>query len=251
MSSLAFVAEGAARFRQPVATGIATRQTSGSATRGNAILAELGEAAATQIRQQSRQVRFAARTSLQPPDLRPDVVLFPDSGLIAIQVLGSDGAVSEVGTVGAEAAVGLLEALSGAPCPFTHFTLAPTAGWLTPADVVRKAFQADERAADVMWQNVAQVQTRTRNDIACATRHRGLERLADRLLAYRQQLGERLPVTQDDLAQALGMTRTSVTGLVTTLSHAGLTRTGRGWIQIIDADRLGDVACGCRQPPRA
>jgi CRP-like cAMP-binding protein len=179
--------------------------------------------------------------------MRSDVVLFPESGLIAIQCLGVDGALSEVGTVGTDGAVGLFDALSGAPDPFTHFTLSPTTVWITPAEVVERVFRDDPAAAKALWRYLAQTQTWARQDIACATRHRGLERLADRLLAYSRELGARLPVTQDDLAQALGMTRTSITALVTTLSNAGLTRTGRGWIEILAADRLADLACGCRR----
>jgi CRP-like cAMP-binding protein len=247
MSFNAFAADRAARFRQPAAQAALAPNRFSAATGGNMVLAELGEVAAGQIKRQSRQTRFAARAWLQGAEAPSGAVLFPDSGLIAIQAPGAEGALSEVGTVGADGALGLLEALSGAPSPFTHFTLTPTAAWVTPGVVVQRLFRSDAAVADVLWRHLALAQTRARNDIACASHHRGLERLADRLLAYRQEVGDRLPVRQDDLAHALGMTRTSVTALLTTLANSGLIRTGRGWIQIIAAPRLADIACGCRQ----
>ena len=44
----------------------------------------------------------------------------------------------------------------------------------------------------------------------------------------------------------LGANRTTVTALAISLSDAGLTRTGRGWISVVDAERLDRIACGCR-----
>ena len=81
-----------------------------------------------------------------------------------------------------------------------------------------------------------------------AARHPLRARLADCLLAYREKTSlTRLPLTQERLSVILGANRTTVTALAINLSEAGLTRTGRGWISVVDAERLDHLACGCRK----
>ena len=251
MSSIAFAADPKCRSSQAlgIASPVASQQPVVSDR--NAILMEMGEHAAAQIKQASRCLQIPPRTVIRPLEDRAQLVLFPEGGLIAIQMLRAGGAASEVGTVGAEGAIGVLEALADAPSPFGYFSLAPTTAWGATAEILRRTLEAEPEARQAVWGYLARSQTALRNDVACATRHRGLERLADRLLAYREGLGERLPVTQDDLAQALGLTRTSVTALMTSLSNTGLTQTGRGWIKILAPDRLAKLACGCRRRARA
>ena len=87
-----------------------------------------------------------------------------------------------------------------------------------------------------------------RRATACAARHALLARLADCLLAYQDKTSlSRLPLTQETLSAVLGANRTTVTALAIKLSDAGLTRTGRGWVSIVDGERLGHIACGCRK----
>src|SRR5690349_7500860 len=56
-----------------------------------------------------------------------------------------------------------------------------------------------------------------------------------------------LPLTQEYIAQMLGVRRTSVTVVARTLQEAGLIRYSRGHIQLIDIAGLRETACECYQ----
>jgi CRP-like cAMP-binding protein len=57
--------------------------------------------------------------------------------------------------------------------------------------------------------------------------------------------GNDVPLTQELLAQMLGVRRTTVTVAARLLQSAGLIRYRRGHIQILDRAALEDIACEC------
>ena len=81
----------------------------------------------------------------------------------------------------------------------------------------------------------------------CAARHGLRARLADYLLALQAAApGALLSVTQEELAAALGVYRTTVTALLGQFADEGLVATGRGRLSVRDPSRLGQAACGCQ-----
>lgn len=88
----------------------------------------------------------------------------------------------------------------------------------------------------------------TRQYVACNALH-SLQSWLARLLVDIQdkaRCGETLPMTQDALAQMLGVQRTSVALAVASLQKAGVIRRGRGALEIADRAGLEREACSCR-----
>ena len=56
---------------------------------------------------------------------------------------------------------------------------------------------------------------------------------------------DKLNLTQEFLAQMLGVRRTSVTLVAGSLQRAGLIRQRRGSIEIVDVDAMENAACEC------
>ena len=56
---------------------------------------------------------------------------------------------------------------------------------------------------------------------------------------------DELKLTQEFLAQMLGVARTSVSVVAGTLQTAGLIKYRRGNIQLVDIERLEESACEC------
>ncbi len=72
------------------------------------------------------------------------------------------------------------------------------------------------------------------------------ERLAKRLLQARDRAGsDDLPLTQEFLAQMLGVRRASVTTVAGGMQSAGLIKYRRGHIRIEDSEELLLQACEC------
>jgi CRP-like cAMP-binding protein len=213
----------------------------------NVLLTALGDEALSGLMVGSRRMAFGSRTTVRLPGEVQDLVLFPETGFLSIQSLGEDGVTSEVGLAAAGDAVGLLEAISGHASPFGCLAVLPTTAWAVPSAALRSLMFDNRAAARPLWRWLGTAQDAAHSGIACASRHRGRARLADRLLDYRRAAEvDRLRVTQEDLAGALGFTRTSVTALLTELAALKSIRCGRGWIEVLDPERLRGVACGCR-----
>ena len=83
---------------------------------------------------------------------------------------------------------------------------------------------------------------------ACNATHQLENRLARWLLrAADLHGGDKLDLTQEYLAEMLGVRRTSVTVIAHTLQQAGMIRYARGRIQLTDLTALQDTACECYQ----
>jgi hypothetical protein len=57
--------------------------------------------------------------------------------------------------------------------------------------------------------------------------------------------GDNLPLTQEFLAQMMGVRRTSVTGVATELQSSGMISYSRGHIHIKDLEQIRQTACEC------
>ena len=81
---------------------------------------------------------------------------------------------------------------------------------------------------------------------ACNAIHNGVSRLARCLLQSADRIGsDQLSMTQESLAEMLGVRRTTVTLLAQTFKDKGLIRYSRGHIVITDRKSLESSACEC------
>jgi CRP-like cAMP-binding protein len=237
--------------RTKTVTGLSSDKTPGGAGSGllfaNALFRAMEPDAVASLLATGRRVVFRAGQTLWLPGLAADTICFPLSGVVAGLASDLDGGAAQVQCTGPEGAVGLVEGLAGVPLVFEHRAMVDTDAWLAPAETVRALVRARPQTAEILLRHVAHLYDEARRAGACAARHPLRARLADCLLAYQEKTAlARLPLTQEMLSTLLGANRTTVTALAIGLSDAGLTRTGRGWISVVDAERLDRIACGCR-----
>ena len=82
--------------------------------------------------------------------------------------------------------------------------------------------------------------------VACNALHRAEERCARWLLATHDRAGDKIiHLTQESLAEMLGVQRTTVTAVTGVLAERGLIRTRRGRVEVLDRDGLERAACEC------
>lgn len=239
--------------RPGTVAGLALDSVSGSVESASLLLANhlirrLGPDAAAALMGAGRRIVLKAGQTLWTPGQVAESICFPLSGAIAGLASDLDGSAAQVECAGAEGAVGLVESLAGVPFVFEQRAMVDTDGWLVPAEAVTSLMRVCPATTEVVRRHLAGVYDDARRASACAARHALRARLADCLLAYQEKTAlDRLPLTQETLSAVLGANRTTVTALAIALSDAGLTRTGRGWISVVDAERLDRIACGCRK----
>jgi CRP-like cAMP-binding protein len=82
--------------------------------------------------------------------------------------------------------------------------------------------------------------------VACNGLHSVRRRCCRWLLMTHDRVeGDEFPMTHEFLAQMLGVRRASVTTVLTPLQKAGLIRSRRGKIAVVDRERLEENSCEC------
>jgi CRP-like cAMP-binding protein len=175
-----------------------------------------------------------------------DQVYFPHTGMISLLVTSGDGAMVETSSVGREGAVGLQCAL-GRRVSFTR-ALVQISGQFATIAASRFELAARRSAAikDLVVSTVEMAWAEAQQSAACNAIHDGSSRLCRWLLQCVDRTGSnQLPLTQEFLAEMLGVRRTTVTLLAQELQKRGILRYSRGKITILDRAALEACACEC------
>jgi CRP-like cAMP-binding protein len=175
-------------------------------------------------------------------------VYFPETGLIGLATETSSGESAQCATVGHDGAMGVFEACGSRRVFYRAQVQVPGRAWRVRAGAYRELFDQSENLRTAVHKLVEVLLAESRQYVACNALHSLQSRLA-RLLADVQdkgQCGDTLPLTQDALAQMLGVQRTSVALAVASLQKAGTVRRGRGALAIADRVGLEREACSCR-----
>ena len=173
-------------------------------------------------------------------------VYFPDAGIVSLIVGVSSGQFVEAGVLGRNGVIGAGAALDGQLAFNTAISQAEGAGTVIDASVLKRLARESEaiRIALVRQEHVLAAQTQ--QVAACNALHELEERLSRWLLQSRDLLSsDTLPLTQEFLAQMLGVQRSSVTLVARKLQQAGLINYRRGRIHLLDVEGLQDSCCEC------
>jgi len=212
----------------------------------NRLLTSLPHDVLDRLRPQLREISPPQGTVLLEPGEPIQNIYFPRTGMVSMLVSTADGHLIETATVGREGAVGLQRGL-GPRRSFTRATV-QIPGRLTvlPAQRFEEVVQgnADVRLligqyTELQWAEAQQIS-------ACNAIHDASSRLCRWLLQCADRVqGTELALTQDFLAQMLGVRRTTVTMLAQELQKKGSIRYVRGKIQVLDRAGLESCACDC------
>lgn len=200
-------------------------------------------------------VTLPARHVVYEPHEPITRVYFPQDGMLSLVLPLADGGTVEVGIVGREGVAGVPAVLGVETMPTRCIVqLAVRARVMRVAALRRQARDAAplhgllKRYTQTLIDQIAQ-------GAACNRRHT-LERRCARwlLMSHDRAEADAFPLTQEFLAEMLGVHRPAVVTALGTLRRAGViasTRGGRGGIQVLDRAGLEGAACECYGAIRA
>lgn len=166
--------------------------------------------------------------------------------VLSLLVMLHDGREVEVATIGREGALGGLVSTGHKPA-FGHATAqTPGSAFVVSTDRIEEAKRRSPRVADLFsrWADVLIAQMM--QSIACNAVHDVEQRCCRWLLSTHDRTGSDLiRMTQESLAQMLGVQRTTVTAVARELQNAGLIEYRRGRVQVLDREGLRARACEC------
>jgi CRP-like cAMP-binding protein len=177
-------------------------------------------------------------------------VVFPTSGLISVVTELSSGERIESALIGRTGALGASVMFGAKFHISTSFVQMPGEALVMRApDFSEFTRQRDVRT--LFYKHEEYLLAQSQQSVACNARHQVAERLATWLVRARDTAEQsHLQMTQEFLAQMLGVQRASVSLVAAQLQDEGLIRYRRGNIEIINEQKLIDRACECCQSVR-
>ena len=173
-------------------------------------------------------------------------VYFPVSCVISVHTRMQDGVAVEIVTVGREGMVGLPIFLGGGQTPTTAFCQIAGRSLRMSADAFRAALAVNPVLNTLLLRYTQALLTQVSQSAACNRVHPVEERCARWLLSTHDNVaGEGFELTQEFLAEMLGVRRPRVSVAASILQRAGFIRYSRGRIQIVDRAGLEGAACEC------
>jgi len=178
-------------------------------------------------------------------------VYFPHNGIISCVVELPGGGAIETGMIGSDGAWGASQALDGKVS--LNRVVMQVPGTVSVIDSDQFRLLADARPAFrgllVSYENffLSQVQ----QTAACNAVHSTQARACKWLMRMNDLVGPEFLLTQEFLAQMIGVRRTSVTEVAGELQKAGMISYSRGRIHITNLEQLAACACECHQDVRS
>ena len=214
--------------------------------RGNFILDALSDEDAGQLSSRLQRVDLRAKDQVGQRGMNPDHIYFPRTAVFSVLATMSEGSSVEVGTIGSEGFVGI-EALIGgdALLETTICQIDGDALRMTHADF-KEATTGDTPLRRIAQRYLLAYLAMVSQSVACNRLHTLEERFARWVLMTQDRTGgDEIRLTQEFLADMLGVQRSTVSLAAGVFQQAGLIRNGRGRMQILDRCGLEKVCCEC------
>ena len=175
-------------------------------------------------------------------------VYFPTDAVISLVVPLSTGEVIETAMVGRDGVIGAGAALSGSVS--LNRAIVQIGGHVLrcPIEPLKAILRNHPDLQSLIFAHEQALFAQAQQSAACNATQTIECRLARWLLRAADLHGSNeLQVTQDFIAQMLGVRRTSVTEVARTLQKAGMIRCWRGHIKLLDVPALQKTTCECYQ----
>lgn len=175
-----------------------------------------------------------------------EVVYFPVSAELGNIIRFSDDKSVQAATVSRNGITGLAAFLAEEPIGWELTVQIGGDAWQLPAEVLRERCRLSPTLLNLLLMLTHQNQIEASVNAACHLRHGLTPRLARWLLTTQERTGRsELPVLQSDLADWLGVRRSTIVDSFKQLSALNALKQGRGRIIISDRAVLKTQACEC------
>jgi CRP-like cAMP-binding protein len=212
----------------------------------NQLLAALPQAEFQRLLPHLEPIFLEAGQVLYEPGELMNVAYFPGRAAIALVSILEDGSTTEIGLVGNEGMVGLPIFLGGDSFPSRAIVQVRGSVLKLDAKILKSEFYRGKALQKLLLLYTQALLTQVAQNATCNRQHRTEERLAYWLLSVQDcVLSHKLPLTQESIANMLGIRRSSVTVAAGILRQAGTIEYCRGMITIRNQEDLEALSCEC------
>jgi CRP-like cAMP-binding protein len=172
-------------------------------------------------------------------------VYFPHDCIVSYVVEMGDGNMIETAMVGRDGVVGAIQVLDEKVSPNKIIVQVPGKASFIDADKMRALIAGSTQLRVLLAKHEQFFMSQVQQSVGCAATHMVEARMCRWLLQMNDLAGGDLPLTQEFLAQMMGVRRTSVSLVAKSLQDRGLITYSRGRLRIVDVGKVQAVSCEC------
>jgi CRP-like cAMP-binding protein len=185
---------------------------------------------------------------LYEPGIKLRHVYFPTTSIVSLLYVMEDGASAEIAIVGNEGILGVSLFMGGESTPSRAVVQSAGHGFRLKADLLKDEFGRFGPTMHLLLRYTQALITQMAQTAVCNRHHTVDQQLCRWLLLSLDRLASNeLSMTQELIANMLGVRREGVTEAARKLQDAGLIRYRRGTIAVLDRPGLEARSCECYQ----
>ena len=173
-------------------------------------------------------------------------VYFPTDAIVSLLYIMKDGASAEIAVVGNEGAVGVSLFMGGETTPSRAIVQSAGSAYQLSGRRLKEEFERHGQLLHVLLRYTQSLITQMSQTAVC-NRHHSIDQQLCRwlLLSLDRLSSNRLEMTQELIADMLGVRREGVTVAACKLQDLGVIRYSRGHITVLDRPKLEKLSCEC------
>ena len=173
-------------------------------------------------------------------------VYFPTDSIVSLLYVMENGASAEISVVGNEGLVGVAVFMGGESTPSRAIVQSAGHAYRLPGPKLKEEFNRHGELLLLMLRYTQALITQMAQTAVC-NRHHSIDQQLCRwlLLSLDRLQGNQLHMTQELIANMLGVRREGVTDAAGKLQRLGVIEYSRGHIKVLDRPRLEALSCEC------
>jgi len=173
-------------------------------------------------------------------------VYFPTNAIVSLLNVMEDGVSTEITAIGNEGLVGVAVIMGGDSMPSRAMVLCAGSAYRIPRARLMEEFNRSIETQKLLLRYTQALFTQIAQLAVCNRRHLVEQQLCRwLLLSLDRQNSTRLSMTQEFIANMLGVRRESVTEIAGRLQKMEIIHYSRGQIEVLDRKRLEQLCCEC------
>ncbi|MEO4045904.1 Crp/Fnr family transcriptional regulator [Pseudomonas sp. CAU 1711] len=173
-------------------------------------------------------------------------VYFPTDAIVSLLYVMESGASAEISVVGNEGLVGVALFMGGESTPSRAIVQSAGHAYRLPGQRLKDEFNRHGELLTLMLRYTQALITQMAQTAVCNRHHQIDQQLCRWLLLSLDRLpNNRLTMTQELIANMLGVRREGVTEAAGKLQRAGVIEYNRGHITVLDRQKLEELSCEC------
>lgn len=212
----------------------------------NALLASIPPAEWARIAPQLEPVELPLGKVLYESGALMSHVYLPTTAIVSLLYVMANGASAEIAVVGNEGIVGVAVFMGGDTTPSRAVVQSAGQGYRISAQRIKDEFNQSGPVMHLLLRYTQALITQMAQTAVC-NRHHSLDQQLCRwlLLSLDRLRGPELVMTQELIANMLGVRREGVTEAALKLQRQGIIRYARGHITVLDRGALEKRVCEC------